>query len=248
MESQSCIDCHNHHPYSKKKDWKIGDVRGVLASSTMVYRTQGNLFYYIFSILVFLCFLVIIILLNKLKQLDISTQKAKTDALTNINNRYFINEDLTVLFEKLTTHTHYQGIAVMLLDVDNFKWVNDNYGHDVGDTCLKEIAKTINNIVRKNLDHAARWGGEEFFIMLSDTENDHTIKIANRILKEIRNKKITAKHLNLTVSIGICHISGVEQSNFERACKVADSALYTAKKKGKNQFILQHYTDGYANA
>jgi len=122
-----------------------------------------------------------------------------------------------------------------MLDIDNFKRINDTYGHDVGDLVLKSLAETIKGILRKN-DYIIRYGGEEFLILLPNATIDRAIKVAEKIRREIENKKIKIgdKEIKFTVSLGVSEIYTSDRS-LQNAIKRADEKLYKAKKKGKNR-------------
>ena len=117
-----------------------------------------------------------------------------------------------------------------MIDIDDFKTINDTYGHQEGDNVLKKIGKTINNLVRK-MDLPARYGGEEFAIIMPKADMKQAFKAAERIRKRIA--QLEFKGFSVTISIGISQAS----RNFntpERLIHAADTALYVAKDKGKN--------------
>jgi len=127
-----------------------------------------------------------------------------------------------------------------MLDLDHFKRVNDNYGHDFGDRVLQYVAEMIRSICRKT-DNFARWGGEEFLILAADTTADNASYLAEKIRRKIESSSIESLD-DLTVSIGIseCHREEVFQDWFKRA----DIALYEAKDSGRNR-IAVHTDDRY---
>ncbi len=154
---------------------------------------------------------------------------ATKDTLTGILNRYSINQEID---KNLTLYERYQtGFSILMLDIDFFKDVNDNYGHDVGDIVLKEFTTVISKNVRKN-DIFGRWGGEEFIIVLPSTPHDQAISMAkklNRAVEEISYSSIK----QLTASIGVTSVQK-EDSN-ESLIKRVDDALYRAKDGGRNR-------------
>jgi len=159
---------------------------------------------------------------------------ANTDELTNIPNRRGYRSMLKNAIE----HANQQGqsFAFLVLDIDHFKNVNDTYGHLVGDGVLRYVAKMLYRET-KGRDYIARIGGEEFIILLPNTNYASALKVANTIRQKIENKPLKVKGhkkpLNLTVSIGIAmyQLGEEEDSLFERA----DKALYLAKEQGRNQ-------------
>ena len=120
------------------------------------------------------------------------------------------------------------------MDIDNFKIINDTYGHDTGDRVLKSFSTAILNICRKN-DICSRTGGEEFTIFLPNTKIEQCEIISERIRKKISELSITFEDItfSFTTSIGICYSNS--KNHKEQIFKNADSALYEAKKSGKNQ-------------
>jgi diguanylate cyclase (GGDEF)-like protein len=158
-----------------------------------------------------------------------------TDPLTEIyNRRYFWN----VLEKEFAKSVRFETpIACLLIDVDHFKSINDEYGHSVGDYVLKEIAKIIKNCLRK-VDTAARWGGEEFIVLLPETDKEHALNAASRILSEISGYAFKGIRQKITVSIGIASIPGPAIDTPEKFIEISDSALYTAKANGRNRIEI----------
>jgi diguanylate cyclase (GGDEF)-like protein len=157
---------------------------------------------------------------------------AITDPLTGLyNRRYFDN----VLQKELTQRKRYgQSVTCLMMDIDHFKQVNDTYGHEAGDFVLKEIAELLKTHLRE-VDTIARWGGEEFIVMMPHTDIHGAFVPASRILKTIADKtfdKIPDVHI--TVSIGLA-CTGETQNIPDILVNAADLALYEAKKKGRNR-------------
>jgi len=164
--------------------------------------------------------------LTQLKTLSI------TDPLTEIfNRRHFwsILENAFARYVRFKT-----PIACLMIDADHFKNINDEYGHHVGDIVLKEIAKIIKNCLRK-VDTAARWGGEEFIVLLPETDKEHALNAASRILSEVSGHTFTGIQRKITVSIGIASLPGPAIDTPERLIEVSDEALYAAKANGRNR-------------
>ena len=166
-----------------------------------------------------------------------SLEMAVTDALTGLYNRRYMETQLG----HLVTHSVNRGkpLAVLAVDVDFFKPVNDTHGHDAGDRVLQELAARMRASVR-NIDMVCRTGGEEFIAVLPATDLRVAEKIAERMRKSISVKPFNAgasASINITVSIGIAAIEGAEGS-IEELLKRADQALYRAKRDGRNRVVL----------
>ena len=161
--------------------------------------------------------------------------KAYKDELTSVYNRNFLEEKKEEIESEVRISK--EPLGVILFDIDNFKQINDKYGHDVGDLVLKEVAKAIKNILRKS-DFIIRYGGEEFLILLHNTSFENTIKIAQKIRKTIENLEIPTSFgkLKVTVSVGVSEFLPEDKSLFE-AIKKADINLYKAKNSGKNRVV-----------
>jgi diguanylate cyclase (GGDEF)-like protein len=158
---------------------------------------------------------------------------AETDSLTNLPNRYFFDESLKLALANNRRKNN--TLALLLLDLDNFKLINDNFGHDTGDIFLKKTVARIKSCLRGN-ELFARLGGDEFAITLTDLENsEHASIVAQRIIKEMQEPlEIASTLIHSTVSIGIAlHLNDNESS--EELFKHADIAMYRAKKWGRNQ-------------
>ncbi len=158
------------------------------------------------------------------------------DSLTNLPNRLLLKERIELEISR-AKHTG-QKVAVMFLDLDRFKLINDTLGHDIGDKVLKEIAKRLKSCVRED-DITSRIGGDEFVILLPGITHEENVgRIANKILNTIKQPLIIDNHeLYLTISIGItiCPNDGEDD---EVLLTNADIAMYRAKEKGKNNFQL----------
>ncbi len=166
-----------------------------------------------------------------------------TDALTNLPNRrmFDIRFENELYFIRRNDHVS----SVILIDVDNFKLYNDNYGHLYGDRCLKDLAEIFRKSVRRDTDTVARYGGEEFVFILSNSNIDDSKKIARELLDSVEKLNIEHKFNNnrghVTVSIGITTIDSRNCELGKINIENADKALYAAKEKGKNTFV--HYND-----
>jgi diguanylate cyclase (GGDEF)-like protein len=163
-----------------------------------------------------------------------------SDGLTNIANRRAL--DIRLLHDIELSIRKKSHVAVLLMDVDNFKLYNDNYGHAAGDECLKIVAKIIQDTLKRSSDFLARYGGEEFVCVLPNTELEGAVAIADQILQSFRQAKVVHKFSAtadfITLSIGIA-VSGPERVLLpDQLLSIADKALYRAKEQGKNQYCF----------
>lgn len=163
---------------------------------------------------------------------------ALTDSLTGLANRRFID---TIHEQEAARYMRYkEPYSVAMIDVDHFKQYNDNYGHTAGDKALQLVASKLLHCTRDS-DAVGRYGGEEFFVLLSNTAPENAHIVANRILESIRNTPILVDGVEtqLTVSIGIAGLDGIEaiQEN-GNLIEQSDQALYDAKSKGRDQFQM----------
>ena len=171
------------------------------------------------------------------KELSDAYQKlafvAGHDSLTDLLNRGRIEWVLRHLIED-TNKTHHTFSAIMI-DIDSFKHINDTYGHSVGDDVLIRLADIMKNGVRPT-DYAGRWGGDEFVILLPDTDIDQSEKVADRMRRNFAEADILPDGKAVTASFGVT--TSYEGETLESFYRRMDSALYTAKGAEKNQVIL----------
>lgn len=160
------------------------------------------------------------------------------DPLTGIFNRKALEVHLSRLHKK-QMEFHIPYFSILLIDIDKFKAVNDNFGHDVGDIVLKSFAETTQKLMRSN-DVFGRFGGEEFLVLLPDSSKKEASQMAERIRSKISSYPIPlpddAKSIPITVSIGVGTFPN-DASNIDELLKIADEAMYTAKKNGRNQVV-----------
>ncbi len=157
-----------------------------------------------------------------------------TDPLTQLKNRMYFDKK----FEKewLNCTNLKRPISLVMLDLDFFKKINDNYGHVFGDECLKAVASTISQIATRPTDCVARYGGEEFVILLPNTDDETTKMLALRMINAIASLVLNyqGEKISLTCSIGGSTITPQIKANQTSLLKAADSALYQAKDAGRN--------------
>lgn len=168
-------------------------------------------------------------------------EQATNDALTGVKNRKFFDERLKAEY-RLSRRQH-TPVSLLVLDADKFKLVNDNYGHLVGDEVLIAIAKIASGLLKRPNDYVCRYGGEEFAILLSNTDEKGAFKIAELIRQHIADKNIQTEsvELKVTVSIGISTLMIDENISNSQLFDQADKALYYAKNSGRN--IVKTFTE-----
>jgi len=151
-----------------------------------------------------------------------------TDPLTGLYNRRRMNE---VMVEYINNAKRYQdSFSLILFDIDDFKHINDHYGHNTGDQVLIKIAEITKDTLRKT-DYVGRWGGEEFLILLPKSVNEDAAQIAEKLRREIQNI-IFPEAFNVTCSFGLAEYN--DQLELDAIVNKADKALYHAKNSGKN--------------
>ena len=173
---------------------------------------------------------------NRLRQnMQKSVEMAMTDAVTGLYNRHFLSTHLDNIMSR--ENDSRKKVSLLMMDLDKFKLVNDTYGHAAGDEVLKEFARRISNDIR-NIDLAARFGGEEFVIVMPETNLEYAFFVAERLRMSIANEPFiissSEKPITVTVSIGIA-LAGEKNSTSSKLLVAADLALYKAKENGRNQ-------------
>ncbi|RUO54995.1 hypothetical protein CWI69_04955 [Pseudidiomarina halophila] len=177
------------------------------------------------------------------RQLELERKQALTDFLTGVGNRRAFYQELASDIEALKEGHH--SFSVALIDLDNFKRLNDSRGHDQGDRALQSIANALCAAVR-GTDFVARIGGDEF----ATIHPGATLEDSRVILERVRSEalKVSAEHdWKLSVSIGICHCADPQLAEtgvctVESILRVADSAMYQGKRAGKNQITVEQLT------
>ena len=165
---------------------------------------------------------------RRIKELE---EAIKKDHLSNLFNRSYFDRTLSTLFKK----NNKKPLALLMIDADNFKSINDQYGHQVGDQAIQHIAKIIQDCIRPS-DKAFRYGGEEFSVILPKTKEADALRVARRVQEALCEKPMVLKDgasLVITASIGL-------SSNNQSAgtlIKEADLAVYAVKDKGKNNYL-----------
>jgi len=167
------------------------------------------------------------------------------DALTGIYNRRFMEESLKRIIKSMARSG--TTLSVLMMDVDHFKKYNDTYGHSEGDECLKAVANAIKNSLSRADDFAVRYGGEEFAVILPDTDESGARYIAGKILENIRACNIIHEKNDaapfVTISIGVTTSKVDYQQDGGDYIKRADSALYQSKQTGRNRYTYMDFKE-----
>ncbi|WP_156524483.1 diguanylate cyclase [Halomonas sp. G11] len=167
--------------------------------------------------------------------------QAMTDPLTNVYNRRYLQAQASVEMSRASRHQ--TPISLIAIDIDHFKRINDEYGHDVGDEVLKCFTDLIKGLLRQE-DLLCRVGGEEFAILLPDTPPEKARQVAERIRVAVEQTQVPIEHdgvpmtIAITASFGVTHIADGEKT-LKAAIKRADNGLYEAKSAGRNRIVLQ---------
>jgi len=159
---------------------------------------------------------------------------SRTDDLTGLANRRAFDAAVNKEIERGKRNN--QSFVICIVDLDKFKKVNDDYGHDTGDIILKSIGKLLPTCLRDN-DFPARWGGEEFSLLFPETDFEEAITVANRVRELITELewRIGDRTLTITASFGLAMWR--KGHNFNKVFKDADNALYKAKEQGRNRVV-----------
>ena len=165
---------------------------------------------------------------KKLNELSI------TDELTGLYNRRKLNEALEIEFDKAKRFNN--SLSILIIDIDHFKSINDFYGHKVGDIVLAKLGSLLSKNTR-NIDIAVRYGGEEFVIILPQTDFKNAASAAKKIKKIIQDFKFTPIEKEITVSIGVASLPDEDIKSVDDMLKAVDDFLYEAKNSGRNRIV-----------
>jgi len=230
------LQCH------KNQNYAIGDVRGGISISIDIEALQSKIKYTTITIVIFgiittllLLGLIYLLMSRLIKKLDEARQTiekiAITDQLTELFNRRHVMTRFEEEFEKVKRLN--KNMGCIMADIDNFKTVNDSYGHQEGDHVLKVIAHRIRNTLRA-YDIVGRYGGEEFLIILPDTNLEDARGLAERIRTRVNEDPIN--NATITLSLGVvCFQEG--DHTLDDIIRRADQNLYKAKKSGKDRVV-----------
>ena len=166
------------------------------------------------------------------------TELTLTDQLTGIANRRHYDQRIKEEVERSIRYQ--QHLCLVMCDIDFFKRVNDDYGHQVGDDALRQVSKVLRKIIHRTTDLIARYGGEEFAIILPNTDVSGAYLVAEKIRENIAEQKLKADGIEFSISVSI-GLMGDEPSSGDSSdywLKEADDALYKAKDEGRNKVVL----------
>lgn len=178
------------------------------------------------------------IALRELSETNRELEKKNTlDALTGIRNRSYFDKKYQAEIRR--SRREQTQLSIVMLDIDHFKNVNDQYGHLVGDECIKEVASTINNALKRPSDHVCRYGGEEFALILPSTDLTGAISLVEQIRLKIADTIITVNDskVSMTVSAGVATAIAELSQAEDTLLALADKQLYKAKNTGRNKVI-----------
>ncbi|MFM7008756.1 MAG: GGDEF domain-containing protein [Betaproteobacteria bacterium] len=165
--------------------------------------------------------------------------QARRDALTGAHNRRHLGEQLDVqLASYLRTR---QPFSVLLVDIDHFKRINDNHGHDVGDLVLKGVTQAMAQALRE-MDVFGRWGGEEFMCILPYTDSEDAIRCAERLRQALSNVHLSEGHLDLQVTASFGVATSHNGDGVQDIVKRCDQALYRAKSEGRDRVVAHQWS------
>jgi len=164
------------------------------------------------------------------------------DALTALPNRRYFNDAIEMEWRRMRRLQ--KQLTLMMVDVDDFKAYNDPLGHPAGDECLRRIAQSMQHAARRPGDLAARWGGEEFVLLLPDTDAQAAMVIAGELLAHIREMALPHPASRaagvVTASLGIASVVPKDGTQHDMLLDTADRALYAAKAQGRNCFVVEN--------
>jgi len=171
---------------------------------------------------------------------DRLTVIASIDMLSGLANRRGFQSRLD--FEWLRSQQYGNELSLLMIDVDHFKLYNDTYGHPEGDACLTKLGGTLANIAAETMGFAGRYGGEEFCLLLPNTDASRALEIGEAVRLAVQNLALphaTSVHQNITVSIGVASTRPNDIQRPGDLIEAADAALYAAKHRGRNT-VVEH--------
>jgi len=167
---------------------------------------------------------------------QLSMELAVTDPLTRLYNRRYMESHLGTLIDQATARS--KPLALLIVDIDYFKSINDTYGHDAGDEVLREFATRLKKSIR-GIDLACRYGGEEFVIVMPETDMAVAAVVAERMRRRIANDSFSVGNdhdpVQVTISVGLASLVATDDA--ASVLKRADQALYRAKRDGRNRVV-----------
>ncbi len=229
--SQECLQCH------KQQGYKIGDVRGGLTVSFPINKKSISTLVLSHCFMLLFGALLIVGFGNKIVRLTETLKKqSNIDGLTRIANRGYFDQILHR--EWLCSRRKKTTLSLILCDIDHFKLYNDTYGHQAGDSCLKQVAQALNTSTNRPADLVARYGGEEFVVILPETSAKGAGDVAERMRTAVENLQVAHSTSEtaecVTISLGVATTTSSVATEKE-LIKQADKALYASKRNGRNR-------------
>jgi diguanylate cyclase (GGDEF)-like protein len=178
------------------------------------------------------------IALRELSDANRELEKLNTiDPLTGIRNRRHFNKRLQA--EGRRSRREQTPLALAMIDIDHFKQINDQYGHSVGDTCIRHVAQTLQSLLKRPSDDVCRYGGEEFAIILPNTETEGAGQLVESIRQQLAETPciIDNESISLTLSGGVASAIISHEDAETELLKLADERLYAAKQAGRNRVV-----------
>lgn len=168
------------------------------------------------------------------------------DGLTGIANRRMFDQTLDREWRRAKRDR--SPLSLIMCDIDYFKQYNDYYGHQQGDECLKRVAKALHGVSKRAIDMIGRYGGEEFVLLLPETNETQAVQLAEQCVSAVRQQKLTHKLSTVgevvTISAGVSTIIPLRETQPSALIETADKLLYQAKQKGRNRFEYQQEQGG----
>jgi diguanylate cyclase (GGDEF)-like protein len=232
--SDECVACHNAHPQSPRRDWKVGDVRGAVEvavpmselAERMSAEQRSFEYFLVAGGAVFILLVTLFVRYDWVRSRR--ERDALTDPVTQLPTRRAAQASISA--EVVRAHRYRSPLSFVMLDLDHFKKINDQFGHAQGDAVLAGVGKVLLDHLRE-FDLAARWGGEEFLVVLPAVAIDGARATAERLRVLIR--AIDCKGVTVTVSAGVAELG--EGETLDAAIARADQRLYDAKQGGRDR-------------
>ncbi|MGB3225858.1 MAG: diguanylate cyclase, partial [Desulforhopalus sp.] len=232
IAENSCLACHPKH--------RAGDILGGIRISLSLSKNNSGLPFYTGHL--FLAVAGAIGILSFWYMLALAYRKIRRqailDPLTGISNRRYFSEKASEELKR--SRREKTPLSILMCDIDNFKDYNDHYGHTAGDAALKQVAQSMCCSIKRPGDFCARFGGEEFVLVLPETTESGALKVGRKIVQDIEELEIPHKAsplTRITISVGTATSSGDGIHSVEGLIQQADSALYAAKNGGRNRAV-----------
>ena len=174
-----------------------------------------------------------IVLINRIRELE---RSASFDFLTGLPNRRMFERNLVARFEEMQRNN--KTFGVIFMDIDNFKLINDNYGHDVGDMVLKMVAQKVGGTLRP-YDTLGRWGGEEFVILVPYVSKEQLHAVASRLRSMVERASVFTGESVVKVTLSIGATIATSQDSVQSIIKRADNLMYFSKNTGRNKVTIE---------